>query len=339
MDPQTTVGVIFYNIGPYHHARLNAASDFARVIAFEWSACATEPWGAASNPAKYQKRSLFSDVRAGSVENRGLQSVFSAALDELRPDVMAINGWNDFGSLVAVKCCADRRIPLVLMSESTARDEPRVWWKEVIKRRLVRLYSSALVGGRRHADYLEELGIKNDRIFRGYDVVDNEYFTRATTEVRSKKTEVRDKHRLPENYFLASARFIAKKNLGALIRAYGAYYNRAGKEAWHLVILGDGPLKGDLSRLIADLGLGKFVHLPGFKQYDELQSYYGLANAFVHASISGHWGLVVNEAVASGLPVIVSNRCGCMPELVRDNGFAFDPSDERELASRLLEMA
>lgn len=51
------------------------------------------------------------------------------------------------------------------------------------------------------------------------------------------------------------------------------------------------------------------------------------------------WGLVVNEAMASGLPVIVSERCGCVPELVQENGFTFDPTDEGELARRLLEMA
>jgi glycosyltransferase involved in cell wall biosynthesis len=81
------------------------------------------------------------------------------------------------------------------------------------------------------------------------------------------------------------------------------------------------------------------VHLPGFKQYDELPVYYASARAFVHASTTEQWGLVVNEAIASGLPVIVSDRCGCMPELVNGNGFTFDPLDEQALAARLLQMA
>jgi 1,2-diacylglycerol 3-alpha-glucosyltransferase len=70
-----------------------------------------------------------------------------------------------------------------------------------------------------------------------------------------------------------------------------------------------------------------------------LPFYYALANAFVHASTSEQWGLVVNEAIASGLPVIVSNRCGCTPELVKGNGFTFNPTNEKELTARLLEMA
>jgi len=64
-----------------------------------------------------------------------------------------------------------------------------------------------------------------------------------------------------------------------------------------------------------------------------------LANAFVHASTTEQWGLVVNEAIASGLPVIVSQRCGCVPELVQDNGFTFDPTNHDELAARLSQMA
>ena len=155
---------------------------------------------------------------------------------------------------------------------------------------------------------------------------------------------------LPENYFLASARFIEKKNLPTLIRAYAEYRDRSqgtgvtdpGYNAgapWDLVLLGDGPLRETLNSQLSTLNLHRHVHLPGFKPYHELPVYYGLANAFVHASSTEQWGLVVNEAIASGLPVIVSSRCGCVPELVNDNGFTFDPFNERELAERLLKMA
>src|SRR5205814_5231721 len=114
---------------------------------------------------------------------------------------------------------------------------------------------------------------------------------------------------------------------------------RNNKAPWNLVVLGDGPLKADLCRLISDLRLNEHVHLPGFKPYNELPVYYALAKAFVHASTTEQWGLVVNEAIASGLPVIVSSRCGCVPELVQGNGFTFDPIKQHELALRLSEMA
>jgi len=180
-------------------------------------------------------------------------------------------------------------------------------------------------------------------------VVDNAYFREKTEEIRSQRSVVRRKYQLPENYFLASARFIEKKNLPKLIQAYAKYRKssevRSQKSAvsdeapWDLVILGDGPLRETLNSQLSALNLSEHVRLPGFKPYNELPVYYALANAFVHASTSEQWGLVVNEALASGLPVIVSERCGCVPELVQGNGFTFDPFDEQQLAGRLLKMA
>jgi glycosyltransferase involved in cell wall biosynthesis len=106
------------------------------------------------------------------------------------------------------------------------------------------------------------------------------------------------------------------------------------------VLLGDGSLRADLESLIAALDLDRNVRLPGFRQYDELPAYYGLADAFVHASTTEQWGLVVNEAMASGLPVLVSNRCGCVPELVDQGttGHSFDPNDEAALARCMVEI-
>jgi glycosyltransferase involved in cell wall biosynthesis len=251
---------------------------------------------------------------------------------------------------------------MIVMSESACGDEPRTRWKEAIKKQMVDLYSAALVGGQRHVEYLVELGMQRDRIFTGYDVVDNAYFARRAVEIRNSHLrrgyggqaafEIRKKYGLPENYFLASARFIEKKNLLRLIRAYAEYRqlcrasvsdaekSEARRNApWDLVLLGDGPLREALNAQLSSLNLHAYVHLPGFKQFDELPVYYALAKAFVHESTTEQWGLVVNEAIASGLPVIVSDRCGCVPELVNGNGFTFDPLDEQELAARLLEMA
>jgi glycosyltransferase involved in cell wall biosynthesis len=192
--------------------------------------------------------------------------------------------------------------------------------------------------------------MSRERIFTGYDVVDNAYFRQKAAEIRNETSEVRQKYALPENYFLASARFITKKNLPKLIEAYAEYRQRSEvrpqksevsetRPAWDLVLLGDGPLREILNSHLSTLNLHQHVHLPGFKQYEELPVYYGLAKAFVHASTTEQWGLVVNEAIASGLPAIVSNRCGCAPELVNGNGFTFDPGNEHELAARLLKMA
>src|SRR5437762_60947 len=349
MESNPALAVIFQHIGPYHHARLNAAAEKLSVTGFEWSAREQHPWGAPAFPARYHKVSLFPEAEKGYPGSAQLRRALCSALERVKPDVVAVNGWNDFGSLAAANCCVRCGIPMVVMSESTRADEPRTWWKEMIKRRIVDLYSAALVGGRRHVEYLVELGMPRDRIFMGYDVVDNAYFARSTAEIRNSKFETRKKYELPENYFLASARFIEKKNLPRLIRAYAEYRQlckasvsdaeRSGNAPWDLVLLGDGPLRETLNSQLSTLNLHSSVHLPGFKQYDELPVYYAFANAFVHASTTEQWGLVVNEAIASGLPIIVSDRCGCVPELAQGNGFTFDPMNEHELAAQMSKMA
>jgi glycosyltransferase involved in cell wall biosynthesis len=347
MERKSAVAVVFHHIGPYHHARLNAAAERLSVIGVEWSAEGYDSWGETDSPARYHKVSLFPEATDTYPGKMQLRRAFCGALKQAKPDVVAVNGWNNFGSLAAANCCVERRIPMVVMSESAGQDEARTWWKEMIKRRIVDFYSAALVGGQRHVEYLVELGMPLERIFVGYDVVDSEYFRQKAEEVRSQKPEVRYKYGLPENYFLASARFIEKKNLTRLIRAYAKYRKQSEirnqksevSEPWDLVLLGDGPLRETLNTQLSTLNLHSHVHLPGFKQYDELPVYYALANAFVHPSTTEQWGLVVNEAIASRLSVIVSERCGCVPELVQGNGFTFDPMDEHELASLLFKIA
>jgi 1,2-diacylglycerol 3-alpha-glucosyltransferase len=341
------IAVLFDNFGPYHYARLNAATSVIEVTGIEMVARSREYDWATKFEASFPRTTLCSET-AGLKGSRNLSARLTDALNASRPDVVAIPGWSGAGAFAALDWCSRTGTPAILMSESTRHDQPRVSWREKIKRRVVNVYSTALVGGQRHVEYLIALGMPRERIFRGYDVVDNAYFAQGAKEVESRKAKVEKEYELPKNYFLASARFIKKKNLFRLLKAYSEYRkqtkvkSRKEKvEIWDLVLLGDGPLKSDLRHLISDLGLQNYVLLPGFKQYDELPAYYGLAQAFVHASTTEQWGLVVNEAMASGLPVIVSNRCGCVPELVHENvnGFTFDPYNEEDLTSRLLAMS
>src|SRR5438128_4121674 len=296
MERKPAVAVVFHHIGPYHHARLNAAAGRLSVTGIEWSAKGYDSWGAADAPARYQKISLFPEATDQSPGNRQRREAFRWALEQANPDVVAVNGWNNFGSLAAADCCLRLGVPMVVMSESGRQDEPRTLWKEMLKRRIVDLYSAALVGGQRHVEYLVELGMPVEWIFTGYDVVDNTYFCQRAVEIRNSKSEIRNMYGLPESYYLASSRFIEKKNLPRLIRAYAAYRHKSeasGNPTWDLVLLGDGPLREILNTQLSTLNLHDHVHLPGFKQYDELPVYYALAKAFVHASTTEQWGLVV----------------------------------------------
>jgi glycosyltransferase involved in cell wall biosynthesis len=143
---------------------------------------------------------------------------------------------------------------------------------------------------------------------------------------------------LPERYFLVVARLIPQKNLDTLFHAFADYRLRAGCDVWKLVLVGDGPLKDQLYKLRSRLAQSESIQFVGFEQYEQLPIYYGLASAFVLPSVSETWGLVVNEAMSAGLPVLVSNRCGCARDLVREgvNGFTFDPFSRAELSHCLV---
>jgi len=147
---------------------------------------------------------------------------------------------------------------------------------------------------------------------------------------------------LPEKFFVAAKRFIPKKNILELIKAYALYKSWAGEKAWSLVICGSGPLEDEIRGLIETMGLQSDILLPGYKNAEEMAVFYGLASAFIHASSHAEqWGLVVNEAMASGLPVLVSEICGCANDLVQNgvNGFTFDPFDVEGLALLMLKMS
>jgi 1,2-diacylglycerol 3-alpha-glucosyltransferase len=346
------IAIFFDRLGPYHWARLQAAARLFHVVAIETCAVTREyQWERIDEPRAFDRVTLFDDVSEGrNIKREQLRQKLTKALFEADPAAAMIPGWGTPASLVALEWCLQNQRPAVVMSESNAFDEKRYVLAELIKRIVVSSFSSGLAGGQLQREYLVTLGLPRNRVFTGYDVVDNEYFRRNAEEVRRQASEVRRKYGLPGNYFLASARFVPKKNLPALIRAYARYRQLAGNRddgqrttdnrPWELVLLGDGPLKADICRLISDFRLHGHVHLRGFIQYRELPAYYALADAFVHASTTEQWGLVVNEAMATGLPVIVSNRCGCVPDLVAEgkNGFTFDPAFVESLAKLMLDM-
>jgi glycosyltransferase involved in cell wall biosynthesis len=348
--------ILFDNFGPYHLARLQAAAGQLNLLAIEVAQQSGEyAWVRPAGADRLQTVSLFSGV-SRVVGARAMFSRLADVLDEFKPDAVFVPGWSSRAALAALHWCLCRRVPAVVMSESTAWDEVRSPVKEWLKRQIIRGFAAGLAGGTPHADYLTQLGLPRERIFLGYDAVDNDYFAAGVAESREQGTKSREKHQLPEKYFLASARFVEKKNLARLLQAYALYRQNAEKlkattpasdsgppssVPWDLVLLGDGPLRADLCRLIADLGLQQSVQLPGFKQYPDLPAYYAGAGAFIHASTTEQWGLVVNEAMASGLPVLVSNRCGCARDLVQDgvNGFTFDPYEVDQMAQIMFQVS
>jgi glycosyltransferase involved in cell wall biosynthesis len=301
----------------------------------------TYAWDAVATATALRRVTLFEREDYHDVSARRIGLAVTGFLAAEAPDAVAFPGWAFAESRAAVDWCRRAGRAAVLMSESSRGDFRRWPWKEWWKRRRVSRMDAAVVGGIPQARYAAELGLPPERVHAGYDVVDNAHFRDGAEAARRDAAHVRRRFGLPERYFFASCRFIAKKNIPCLLEAYAAYRRDAGAAAWKLVLCGDGPLRAAVERAIRRWGVASDVRLPGFVQYGDLPAYYGLASAFVHASLTEQWGLVVNEAMAAGLPVLVSDRCGCAPDLVAPgvNGFTFDPRSPGALAGLMADLS
>ena len=337
----------WHRFGPYHHARARAAAKRLDLVGLEISTVdKVNMWAPVKEADGFELVRAFPAQDVDELSQGAIRERIGEVLDRIDPGVVVVHGWATREALAILEWAVARGRPAITMSASTAWDAPRRLHTEWVKSRLVRLCSAALVGGTPHVAYMESLGMPRERIFTGYDAVDNAHFARGAEKVLStdQTGASRDRRR---KFFLTVGRFIGTgpdagvKNHFRLMESYRRYRRLAGGESWDLVILGDGDLRPQLEAYRTQLSLEPFVAMPGFKQYDELPTWYGLASAFILPSLKDTWGLVVNEAMAAGLPVVVSNRCGCAQDLVREgvNGFTFDPLDVEGLARLMHRMA
>lgn len=227
------------------------------------------------------------------------------------------------------------RMTSILMTESTENDKPRSRLTERLKSGVVRsLFDKAITGGTRSLEYLSNIGFPATRTGRFYDVVDNEYYSHSVAQFPASRPLD-----FSGPYFLYVGRLSAEKNLERLFRAFADYCSRGGP--WDLVLVGEGPLRRNLERLAVSLSIESRLRMEGRKTTAELIPFYAYAKALVHPSVSEPWGLVVNEAMAAGLPVIVSRTCGCAPDLIEDkiNGCLIDPLDIAQIAETMLQFS
>lgn len=327
-------------IGPYHHARLRAAHQNGglALTALETRPHSQEYAWDYEPPATYP----IERIHGGADPERdpasaSLDRQISMLLNHHQPQVIATVGWADRSYRRLVIAAGRRSIPLIIISDSRRVDSPRQPIKEILKRVLLRSYSAALVAGSESRAYVESLGFPPEAIFQPWDVVDNAMFADA---FRMATTTEPDSPAIPSSapgpqHFLCVSRFIPEKNLPLLLEAYGEYQTGGG--SWGLRILGGGPLEAQLRQLVQALPDPARVSLAPFEQLEAVVASYHRASALVLASCKDTWGLAVNEAMAAGLPVLVSNACGCRVDLIEHDvtGWSFDDGDARALSALL----
>ena len=495
-----TLAICFGQFGPYHHARVAALQQVGRehgaggmehgvkvipvqiagaTTTYAWKTSDHGTAGPQDDWTAGDRNSAFCTLHSNLAE--GLQTLCEGVEEVASPfdvflkarklfreekvDVAFLPSYSPARYFALLAAAKSLGIRTVMMNESHAGTEQATGWKRWIKRQIVKRFDAALVGGEPHKRHFASFGIPADKIFTGYDAVDNALFAARANEVRSmeqgawsveqdrkadeiraaaKKSfqlsvfsvqqeekadevrtlssqrsqsrgskeqdrseaehlstlnsppstrqSVRSAYGLPERYFLSLGRMVEKKNLSTLVEAY-ARFARASVEkhgagsgehrekkqgagsmeqranltencklntehcAPALVFVGSGELEGALREQARGLGLrvidrtelrvqetkrrkdeeiecaGKqaddckltpddsaaqrgAVFFYGFRQIEENPVFYALAEAFVLPSLKEEWGLVVNEAMACSLPVIVSRTAGCAEDLL-----------------------
>lgn len=328
---------IWNTYGPYHLARVKALEnvfDDASVVCF--SHCAGQDDYRFFN-LQPQKHIVL--VQKNAKDLRFFESLAAAfrSLRAERPDVVLTCGYERPETLASVVWCRMAGRQVFLMLDNQLDDHPRNFLVELIKRVYLRAFNGFIYGGDTHKDYLRHLNVPASHEVHGYNCVDNESIWQATLMARKANRPLFSEN----DYFLCVARLIPKKNLVRLMHAYAMYVEQCGSamRPWSLLICGDGPERAGIETAIQALGLVGLVILVGrVDEFDDMVNYYAFARALVLASHENEqWGLVVNEAMASGLPVLVARQCGCASSLVKDgeNGFTFDGTSVEPLAAHL----
>ena len=263
----------------------------------------------------------------------------SQRLRDWKPDLAILTGWQSKMLVQAWWACVRLGVPRIVRGESNAMLD-RAPWKRAAHRVWLRGFDRLLAIGKANRDFYLQAGIPEARIHPCPYFVDNRRFAAAATLLRERRNKLREKWSIPERAacFLFCGKLIAKKHpldlLQALQRAVAA-----GAPA-HALVVGDGELMAQ-ARVLAERERLP-VTFAGFVNQTEIVGAYVAADCLVLPSDTGEtWGLVVNEAMACGIPAIVSDQVGCGPDLVSEGvtGATFPMGDVDALAGRLIELS
>lgn len=264
------------------------------------------------------------------------------ALSSGRFDACIVSGWYLKSYLQAIRGCRKHRIKVLVRGDSqlaTRRSAIKSAAKWLPYRVLLNLVDGHLYAGKANKAYLKHYGVPEERLFFVPHFVDNGFFSRASERARADGTvrSIRRRFGIPDEAMVALfvGRLVAQKRVGDMIASIQAARRTAGIPV-HGLVVGSGPEMGDL-RTVAER-LGAPVHFAGFCNQSQLPAMYAAADVLVLPSDGGEtWGLVVNEAMACGLPAIVSDAVGCRCDLVEEGvtGLSFPLGDTGRLAAQL----
>ena len=252
-----------------------------------------------------------------------------------KPDVVLITGWNAFPLLQVLFVSIWLRIPRLVRGDSNAM-KPRASHVRLLHRMLMKAFTAFLYVGKSNRDFYKGYGVPDKKLFRAPHFIDNKRFSTEAARLSSSKKIIQEGWGVPpgKTSFLYAGKLELKKRIMDLLNAMK--FLSEEHQSVHLLVVGDGELMTPARQIEFDEKLP--VTFCGFLNQSEMAKAYVAADCLVLPSDYGEtWGLVVNEAMAAGIPAIVSDRVGCGPDLVAQGvtGFQFGFGNVRSLAEAM----
>lgn len=281
---------------------------------------------------------LFPATRMEEIPAARAFRVLLAKLHELKPDVILSGSIAYSSGATAVYWAKTNHKPVIIFDDIRPEDVPRNTLVNYIKKLIYSQVDAVLCPAAPWTEAFLRWHFRREQLFFGVDVVDNGFWRKPDPQATLAGEMQATPASLSGPYFLAVGRQIPAKNFLFLLQVYAQY--RAvteGRGCLPLVMIGEGPERQQLETYIKKRGINE-VHLLPFVNPEVLRTFYHRAAALVLPSRSETWGLVVNEAMAAGLPVLVSRACGCAAVLVEEgvNGYTFSPNSPDQLLEALL---
>lgn len=320
----------------YWPARLRALSealkkrgDYLTVIEIAGKG---SPYAFAQNStdSELDWRILFPEDKPEDLDGKQIQKRLSLILDSIKPDVIIAGAIAFPSGALAVKYGQKHGTRIICFDDSKVETVRRSKLVEFVKKSVYSGVDAMLYPAPEWNETGKYWGFKENQMFYGVDVVDNDFWS-APQEFDNPWG----------NYFVSVGRQIPKKHHYDIVKAYIAYHENVGDTAYKLVLIGEGPEHERMLHMVTDAGLENDVIFLPFMRQAELPAIYQHAKAMIIASdIQETWGLVINEAMAGGCPVIASRECGASKPLVRDgeNGYLFNCGDVSSLSEALLKL-
>jgi len=251
-------------------------------------------------------------------------------LKKENPDVIIAGGYSIPAYWVGLLYCKVFKKKLILWTSTTPECvKGRDYIRRSLRAFFIRQADAYVTYGTRAAAFLEQFGVDKASVFIGCNVGDVEFFKKATTEYRKSRNFHEEKKEFSSPILLFVGQLIPRKGILQLFEALSGLKSKP----WTLIVVGSGPLRGEIEKQTREKNLRDRVHLVGFHEKEALAKFYALADIFVLPSLREPYAIVVSEALASGLFTIASRYAGAAWDLIKpgENGLVVDPANIGEL--------